>query len=148
MKDVSKTLSIAAVVAMVSAAGVTIAQTSQVPNSNSPNTASAPYATSDAHNREDNTALPTSEGSTSATQNGAAATPTLEERQEGSGSVGSRNTPDATTPSSSSSTMDSSTSSSTTDSGSTSSSTTDSGRSSALPADSSSSELPARADRG
>ena len=42
MKDVSKTLSIAAVVAMVSAAGVTIAQTTDsVPNSNSPNAASS-----------------------------------------------------------------------------------------------------------
>ena len=128
MKDVSKTLSIAAVIAMVSAAGVTIAQTTSdsLPNSNSPNAASAPEARPSTDNNPQNSALPTNEGTSSATPGGAAATPTLEQRQEGSGSMGSRNTPDVGTTSS-------------TDSSSSTSSTMDS---------SSSSELPARADRG
>lgn len=126
MKDVSKTLSIAAVIAMVSAAGVTIAQTTDsVPNSNSPNAASSPYVAPTTSNAPSTSALPTNEGNSSATPGGAAATPTLEQRQEGSGSMGSRNTPDMGTTSS----TDSSSTSSTMDS-------------------SSSSELPARADRG
>lgn len=140
MKDVSKTLSIAAVVALVSAAGVTIAQTSDsVPNSNSPNAASSPYVAPTTSNTPSTSALPTNEGTSSQTENGSAATPTLEQRQEGSGSMGSRNTPDtgassSTDPSSSSmpSTVDNS-------GAATSSPSSDS---------SSSSELPARADRG
>lgn len=46
MKNGTKTLSIAAIIALVSAAGVTIAQTSEVPNSSSPGaTTSAQPAT-------------------------------------------------------------------------------------------------------
>lgn len=130
MKDVSKTLSIAAVVAMVSAAGVTIAQTteSSVPNSNSPNAASSPYVAPTTSNSPSTSALPTTDGSNAQRDSGAAATPTLEQRQEGSGSMGSRNTPDMGA--SPSSTVDNST------------------MTTPAPADTTSSELPARADRG
>ena len=96
MKDVSKTLSIAGVVAMVSAAGVTIAQTTDsVPNSNSPNAASSPYETPSTDKLPSTTALPTNEGTMSQSDSGTSAAPASPATDSSTPAAGSMSSTDS-----------------------------------------------------